>query len=59
MLLTFIGGTSLDPSAPRSGLWQIGEVVEELLEQYKIDLSEAPVPSIELIMPDGALAVCA
>lgn len=60
MLLTLMCGEQLlDQSASKCSLWQIGEVVEELLEQYEIDLSDSPVPSIELGVSDDALAVCA
>lgn len=49
MPLTFVcAGTSLDQSASQCGIWQIGELVDELLDQYKIDLSNSPMPSFEL-----------
>ncbi|HJT33718.1 MAG TPA: hypothetical protein VJ783_16855 [Pirellulales bacterium] len=58
-LALMCGEKLLDQSASQCSLWQIGEVVEELLEQYEIDLSESPMHAVELGVSDDALAVCA
>lgn len=60
MPLTLMCGEKLlDQAASQCSLWQIGEVVEELLEQYEIDLSESPTHAVGLGVSDDALAVCA
>lgn len=53
------GERIMDEPASQCSLWQIGEVIEELLDQYEIDLSDSPIRLVELGATAEAFAVCA
>ncbi|MGH7193131.1 MAG: hypothetical protein ACREJM_06295 [Candidatus Saccharimonadales bacterium] len=44
--------------SPGDSLWQIGEVVQELLDRYEIDLTEPPLRVAAFSVPDDALVAC-